>query len=284
MKMKQFIALVGAICFALATQNGCAAVSAASTASDPNEIRLNLLSIDQYTGTLKSRATLVFPESAMTSSFDVKNDYFLVEKNTVGNSIYKISKNVPYAALNSTLTLQNEVSNPGVQFLYPFDTHVARLKFFVSKDLGDGTVQPLPVKIDCTNCSFGGYNLAVDDSAKNADLSKDVLLTIRRDLPDKIFSIFINIAMITIAIFVLIMASRLAANKYRPESSTLGFIGGLLFALPAVRNLQPNVPVVGVLLDYFGFFEAEFIVAASLVLALTAWIMKPEKPYGWALD
>jgi hypothetical protein len=32
-------------------------------------------------------------------------------------------------------------------------------------------------------------------------------------------------------------------------------------------------------MDYLGFFEAEFIVAASLVLALTAWILKPEKPH-----
>ena len=42
----------------------------------------------------------------------------------------------------------------------------------------------------------------------------------------------------------------------------LPFAMALIFGLPALRNIQPYVPPVGVLGDYFSFIWAELLVAA----------------------
>jgi hypothetical protein len=52
------------------------------------------------------------------------------------------------------------------------------------------------------------------------------------------------------------------------------FLAALLFAFPAIRNAQPNAPVIGVLSDYLSFFWCEALVAVCLVALLGIWIAR----------
>jgi hypothetical protein len=55
-------------------------------------------------------------------------------------------------------------------------------------------------------------------------------------------------------------------------------IAGMLFALPAVRNLQPGVPPLGGLSDFLSFFWAESLVAISLPILFFVWLTRYKKP------
>jgi hypothetical protein len=52
------------------------------------------------------------------------------------------------------------------------------------------------------------------------------------------------------------------------------FLAALLFAFPAIRNAQPNAPVIGVRSDYLSFFWCEALVAISLITLLGMWITR----------
>lgn len=239
---------------------------------------VDMIGYNPTKGELTSRITARLPPSLIESNAMVADDYYLIEKYTVGNSLLKIRKNTPFEAYNNTITLTHMVTHAGVQWLYPFDEHNAKLKVIFAKatttsELG---MQALPTTIDCQECFFDGFDLNIQ-TMQNPDNSQEFFIHITRSLPRKAFIIFINLMMLSVAIFILIMAIRLVRHPKRPDIGNLGFIGGLLFALPAVRNLQPNVPPVGILIDYLGFFEAEILIASSLILVIIAWLLKPNQ-------
>jgi hypothetical protein len=51
----------------------------------------------------------------------------------------------------------------------------------------------------------------------------------------------------------------------------------LIFGLPALRSIQPGVPTVGVLGDYFSFIWAELFVAASAIIMIVTWLLRSRK-------
>ncbi len=59
--------------------------------------------------------------------------------------------------------------------------------------------------------------------------------------------------------------------------SVLLIMATLLFAFYAVRNSQPNVPPIGVFMDFASFFWVEMIVAACLVVGLVTWLFRASK-------
>lgn len=51
----------------------------------------------------------------------------------------------------------------------------------------------------------------------------------------------------------------------------------LIFGLPALRNVQPGVPPVGALGDYFSFIWAEIIVGASALIIVWTWLLRSDE-------
>jgi hypothetical protein len=90
-------------------------------------------------------------------------------------------------------------------------------------------------------------------------------------------SITVMILMIGIAITVVTMVLRAIVSKAEKlDVLPLSMSVGLIFSLPALRNIQPGVPPVGVLGDYFSFLWAEvFVAAAAMIMGLT-WVFRHE--------
>jgi hypothetical protein len=51
----------------------------------------------------------------------------------------------------------------------------------------------------------------------------------------------------------------------------------LIFGLPALRNVQPGVPVVGAFGDYVSFIWAEIIVGLSAVIIIWTWLLRSDE-------
>lgn len=62
-----------------------------------------------------------------------------------------------------------------------------------------------------------------------------------------------------------------------PEMGEMAFCAALLFAFPAIRNVQPFAPPMGVLSDYLGFFWAESLVAVTLLIKLNMWLRRKKR-------
>jgi hypothetical protein len=74
--------------------------------------------------------------------------------------------------------------------------------------------------------------------------------------------------MLAVAVGFMNMVRKLVRTDLPPDINELAFGAALLFAFPAIRSIEPFVPPMGVLSDFFGFFWAESIVAVSLVVHL----------------
>ena len=238
-------------------------------------VEVNLIDFDPSAGDVYARLHLQLPAAMLEANDSPLHDVRLVDSQTVDSPILKISANVPFSYYDDFIAARYQVNDQGTQFMYPFDAHNTSLGFFVSQDMGHGKFERLPIKYDCSQCTVDGFDVSIhDDGTTPTDVRLRVNIT--RTKPIIIFSLAIALAMWAMTIVVVLMAYRvIRLNKEVPDVATMGFIGGLLFAFPAIRSTQPRVPPMGVLSDYYGFFWCEFILIVALVVVTIAWIRFP---------
>jgi hypothetical protein len=88
-------------------------------------------------------------------------------------------------------------------------------------------------------------------------------------------SITIVILIMIIAVSIVTMAIRaMFSRDDKLDILPLSLSIGLIFGLPALRNIQPGVPPVGVLEDYFSFLWAEIFVASSAIIMALTWVFR----------
>lgn len=97
---------------------------------------------------------------------------------------------------------------------------------------------------------------------------------LRRDRLVKAFSIFINGMMWLIGLAILGITTAVAFFGRKVEVNKFGFMAGMLFAFPVVRNLQPGVPPLGIGLDYFATFWAQGIAGLGIFVCACIWIFR----------
>lgn len=242
--------------------------------TDKPVIDINLVSFDPIVGDVKGRLTVVWPKSMLTRDYGLYHDVRLLEGDSINDSIWDMRGDESFVTFNSTIKTLSEVEGAGSQYHYPFDIHRIRMKIGLVTTKADGEGwQPLPFEVDCTKCEFEGFSVSARGHF-DAQGYYNVQFTMRRTLPTVLFSISLNIIMVLIALIVLIMALRIWRGRESPEISSLGFIGGLLFAIPAVRDLQPRIPSMGLLIDYAGFFWAEGFLVSALLIVMICWLLR----------
>ena len=255
-------------------------LDAAAQGSKP-VIEINLIDFDPAVGDVHARVHLRLPPSMITAAATPTHDLIFVDATTVDESILKISSKTPFSYYDDFINSRYQVNDPGTQFMYPFDQHSTYLHYFLAQDSGNGAdlrkVVKLPVAYDCSNCGFDGFHVAIAD-AGTTPTDVRLRVTIRRTTPIILFSMFIAVAMWAMTIVIVILAIRVVRKtKSAPEVATMGFIGGLLFAFPAIRGAQPRVPPMGVFSDYIAFFACEFILMFTLVAVMIAWVRYPHE-------
>ncbi len=87
-------------------------------------------------------------------------------------------------------------------------------------------------------------------------------------------SILVMILMIGLAISLLAMAFRATTRGPNVDLVPLSLSVSLIFGLPALRNVQPGVPVVGALGDFVSFIWAEVTVGVSAILIIWTWLRR----------
>ena len=96
----------------------------------------------------------------------------------------------------------------------------------------------------------------------------------RRSKTTKFFSVFINILMWLLSLFLLAITVGIWFRKRKVEAPLLAFNAALLFAIPAIRQVQPGVPTIGCIADAVGFFWCMAIVSACLLALMLNYTVK----------
>lgn len=98
-----------------------------------------------------------------------------------------------------------------------------------------------------------------------------------RSKTTKFFSLFINILMWVVSLSLLTLVMGIWIRKRRVETPILAFSAALLFALPALRNVQPGVPQIGCTADAVGFFWCMAIVSLCVLGVVWNYIIMYQK-------
>jgi len=240
---------------------------------------VNLIGFDPSNGELKARLSLKLPKSDIDpETYAPLGTYQLVDELTIYPSLLEMKTTVPCSAFDNYMDSTYQVNDAGQQFLYPFDHHQTRLKVFVRRQVIGDPAKPkfekIPFTVDTSLAGFTGYDITLIPRENNSPTQLDVEIDIQRTLPTKIFCVFIALMMLVVAIGYSWMALKVHKSRTHPDINEMVFGGALLFSFPAIRNIQPFAPPMGVLTDYGGFFLAESIVALTLIMELYFWISR----------
>lgn len=131
----------------------------------------------------------------------------------------------------------------------------------------------VPISLSIQN-NVEGWQMATTlrDVSDNEYQVIMVEITIYRGPTHVFFSLFIASLMWLLSFSLFWLAFTLCIRKRKVEPPTLGVGTSMIFALPAIRNVQPGSPPIGCTADYLGFFWALLLVSAGAMILLLNYI------------
>ncbi|KAJ3397729.1 hypothetical protein HDU92_004145 [Lobulomyces angularis] len=162
---------------------------------------------------------------------------------------------------------------------YPLDEFIDA--FTISASYADIRVNnsntPPPIVVEALG-SLQGYTIEYGVAeSEEIPYSTGFALKLTRSNTTKFFSFLMILTMWCLSASVLLLAITLWMRDRKVEPPTIGVTTGLLFALPAIRNVQPGIPGIGCTADVVGLFWNITMVAVASLLLLVNYIKKYKK-------
>ena len=143
--------------------------------------------------------------------------------------------------------------------------------------MGDTTEKdgdsPYASAINCTSV-LPGYEVEFHKVSQEESGAVRIRIDLARAKSVRSFSMFINSLMWVLALVILSITFICLTSNRKVELAMLSFFGAMLFAFPAVRNLQPFVPPLGSMTDFYATFWAQGIAALSIVVCGGLWVLR----------
>ncbi|KAL2916804.1 hypothetical protein HK105_203583 [Polyrhizophydium stewartii] len=155
---------------------------------------------------------------------------------------------------------------------YPFDVYAT--EFEITLLYKDSYNQTIPMAVALVGAvQSWSTKLNINDLQSGQRLVR-VHAEFRRSWTTQLFSIIVVIIMWALSLSVFTLSVTLWLRDRKVEPPTIGVIGSLLFALPALRNSQPGAPPIGGSVDVAGFMWNMALVAVACLLLVINYIVK----------
>ncbi|KAJ2772116.1 hypothetical protein IWQ56_001521 [Coemansia nantahalensis] len=155
---------------------------------------------------------------------------------------------------------------------YPFDTYEDEGIYFVfapEQTLKNGISSELYV-----TGSHTGWNF--ETSAVFKEGIYIVALSANRQSSTKGFSLFVVVLSWVLSLCQFFIAAQSLIRNRPVIPPMLAVPATMLFALPSLRNIQPGIPPIGIVLDFAGFYWNMALVALSLITLCLMFIFQLE--------
>jgi Domain of unknown function (DUF4436) len=123
-----------------------------------------------------------------------------------------------------------------------------------------------------------GFRLQTDELPGSAAGGSNLAIRIHRSFAVIVFVFAAYTAMAILAFGALTIGTLVFLGIRRPETTLLGALAGIVFALPALRNALPGAPPLGVLGDIFVFLWAELASVLAIALMIVTWARAGPRP------
>jgi len=196
------------------------------------------------------------PEGGLTddSGYSAKADLSFDIVTDDGTKTVKIKGGDPMVTTQVPISISGEVS------AYPNDTY--------SGDVEIDSDTPMQIEA-VSHIQAYTADMTLDEHSKADALS--VNFDFDRSRSIVIFAWFVFVLISLVALLALSVAIGVAVKGFKFEFSMIGWVGALLFVLPAIRNALPGQPPIGTIGDFAIFFWAEIFVVISLIALVVTW-------------
>ena len=165
----------------------------------------------------------------------------------------------------SAVTFEADLKD-GTVTNYPLDRFHADLRMSATNTSGDA----IPLQVTVWD-GVAGWTLRAAQTSRADEAELALRFTVRRGAALRLLVLAIYSEMVLIGMAALTIGGVTALAEKPPESTLMGSLTGMVFALPVLRYALPGSPPLGVRADLLVFFSAELEVALGLVLFLVAW-------------
>jgi hypothetical protein len=245
------------------------------TAGDYIDLNFHVTGIDPVKGDMIVRVNAdpegSYSEDSLTLSRDIK----IYTNSNIGKSEFLFARGGRINPFEISVDLHD-----GYLMEYPFDKHLADFSIYITAEKKDsaGNVKTIevPIKKDVYfYSSIQGYKITSVKEVEFGDGYSDMQFKIERTNSVMMFSVFVMVLMWCMTISIILVVGSIVIRKRVVEYSMFAFLSAMIFALPALRDVQPFVPTIGCYSDYIAFFWSEATVGTGLVILIVTWLKRP---------
>jgi hypothetical protein len=162
---------------------------------------------------------------------------------------------------------------------YPIDRYdgTLRIRAVEGKQPAGGAAVPLRLT---TWEEIAGWEVATAQNDPAGGENGGLSLTVRAQRPAaQVFFAFVLFAsMILIAASALTIGGLAFVGARKVEATMISALGAMVFAVPALRNVLPGAPPLGVRADAFVFLWVQLAVILGLTLFVATWARRGSGP------
>lgn len=186
-----------------------------------------------------------------------------------GSQEIRIPQGAAVGRAEFTLGISGELAS------YPFDTYEAT--YFLNVDTYDReaggvniTRDSIPVTIQAAG-AVNGWDSAI--TVQNSTLPSGIVeVGFSRAFSTQLFAIVLIGLAFFVSALALLISMLVYSNRRKIEVALLAWSGGLLFALPLLRNYLPGGPPIGAAIDIYVFLWAIVMAFLGVFFIAIAWI------------
>lgn len=238
------------------------------------DVDATLRSIDPSTGEVALRLVLSPPtgdhavedgEPLFDESGLLTDDVALITNDTGGQGLRLLEAGRPAGSIGMTIALSGSRITR-----YPLDSYEAALVVIARRGGPDGELLPLRVGIRANDPGFTA-SVAVDAEGEDAFVAA---LDLDRRATSIGWAAFFVLLCWLLAISAASIGWMTIVHGTASPAWSFGFLIGILFALPPLRNALPGNPPGGSMVDFAAFYWAVAIVVLTLAAMIGSWNLR----------
>jgi hypothetical protein len=267
-------------------------------------VSIRIVNVDTGTGEMTARIRLQLAGSIAKDEFTPTADLKLLLNSSRGTQEFEFLKGRRLSPIEAVFSLDGNMNK------YPFDSYESNLGMLMTTPrrtrqkqvqpstdeqekkesenafgqlmVGTTTLQesePVPIRLELS-ASVPRMKFEGKIEETPGEGVEGIVLRLTRAGNVIVLSVLVMVLMMSLAISVLLMAVSMLTSDRGFDLLPLSLSLTLIFGLPALRNLQPGVPPVGVMGDYLSFIWAENIVGISAVMIMVTWLRRLVRSRG----
>jgi len=251
--------------------------------ADHVNVSITVIRVDPTARQLTARIRLQLRGSIAQDVVTPKVDLRFLVNNSPGQQVFEFPKGEAVTRIEATLPMEGDLNR------YPFDRYETNIWLLVDTPVKSkqspvsAAALATPPTIATTSTTPAAEALAPDIETgeiirKNEINATRIHLNLSRPYNLVNASIVVMVLMMSIALTAVAMVLKAIVSRGdKLDVLPMSLCIGLIFGLPALRNIQPGVPPVGILGDYFSFIWAEMFVASAAIIMAWIWVIRAQK-------